>query len=93
LARTTIVADPEFDEEFPARRQAVVTLRLADGSELTRRRRTRKGDPDDPLTDGEMRAKFDDVVVPEIGAEAAAELSGQLWNLRGRASLSALGSK
>jgi 2-methylcitrate dehydratase PrpD len=93
LARTTIVADPEFDEEFPARRQAVVTLHLADGSEVTRRRHTRKGDPDDPLTDAEMRSKFDDLVVPEIGAEAAAELSGQLWNLRGRDSLSALGSK
>lgn len=91
LGRTIVTADPEFDKEFPSCRRAHVTLRMADGSVQTRQRDTRKGDPDDPLTDAEMQGKFDDLAVPVIGAEAAKSLATELWNLRGRASITELG--
>jgi 2-methylcitrate dehydratase PrpD len=93
LSKTTVIADPTFDADFPKRRRALVTLHLANGSELARQRDTRKGDPDDPLTDAEMQDKFDDLVVPVIGADSATALGEQLWHLRARASLVALGSK
>jgi 2-methylcitrate dehydratase PrpD len=90
LPRTTVVADPEFDEQFPARRRAHVTVRFADGSTQSRQRDTRKGDPDDPLTDAELQAKFDELAGPALGAEQAGRLADQLWNLRTRDSIAGL---
>ena len=83
ISRTTVAADPEFDADFPGKRRARVTAHLADGTSLTRVRNTRKGDPDDPLTDAELRSKFDDLAGPVIGAESAAALSEALWAMRG----------
>ena len=40
---------------------------------------TRKGDPDQPLTDGELKAKYTELVTPVLGAEGAATLLRQLW--------------
>jgi 2-methylcitrate dehydratase PrpD len=92
LTRITVTAEPEFDRDFPARRRARVTLHMADGSTRVRQRDTRKGDPDDPLTDAEIQAKFDDLAGPVIGAESAAALVDQLWSLRSRDSILALGA-
>jgi hypothetical protein len=44
-------------------------------------RRTRKGDPDDPLTDAEMQAKFDELAAPTLGVAEAAALSARIWAL------------
>jgi 2-methylcitrate dehydratase PrpD len=82
LPKTTVLSDPGFDEAFPSRRQARVTLRMADGSSLVRERNTRKGDPDDPLTDAELRDKFDDLAVTVLGVDRASALAERLWNLR-----------
>jgi 2-methylcitrate dehydratase PrpD len=90
LPRTTVIADPEFDEQFPARRRAHVTLHLADGSTRSHQRDTRKGDPDDPLTDAELQAKFDELAGPALGAESATRLADRLWNLRTRDSIAGL---
>jgi 2-methylcitrate dehydratase PrpD len=92
LPRTTIIADPELDQDFPARRRAHVTLRMVDGSTHTRHRDTRKGDPDDPLTDSEMQTKFDELAGPVLGAKGAQRLAMQLWDLRHRDSIVGLGA-
>jgi hypothetical protein len=42
---------------------------------------TRKGDPDDPLTDAELREKFTDLVAPVLGADRCAALGEALWGL------------
>ena len=90
LRRTTVIADPEFDEQFPARRRAHVTLHLVDGSTRSHQRDTRKGDPDDPLTDVELQAKFDELAGPALGPESASRLADRLWNLRTRDSIAGL---
>jgi 2-methylcitrate dehydratase PrpD len=82
LPNITVITDPAFDADFPSRRQARVTLRMADGSSLVRERHTRKGDPDDPLTDAELRAKFEDLAVPVLGAQSASSLAERLSNMR-----------
>jgi 2-methylcitrate dehydratase PrpD len=92
LTRITVIAEPEFDRDFPARRRARLTLLMADGSARVHQRDTRKGDPDDPLTDAEMQSKFDDLAVGVIGAESAGVLARQLWDLRSRDSVLALGA-
>lgn len=72
VAATEVVADTEFDADVPAKRQARVTLTLADGSTRTAFRATRKGDPDDPLSENELREKFFDLATPVVGDRAGA---------------------
>ena len=81
MRRTTVVADDGMERLFPDRRQATVTVRERSGATRTAERHTRKGDPDDPLTDAELGEKFADLAVPVIGESAATALAGALWSL------------
>jgi 2-methylcitrate dehydratase PrpD len=81
---------PEFGGAFPRQRGASITVTLADGSSHTATRWTRRGDPDDPLSDDELREKFDELVVAVLGRERAAALADALWALPIRASVRAL---
>lgn len=87
VANTRLVTDPELDGLFPNGRAARVRLELSDGRVLETTRRTRKGDPDDPLTDAEMQAKYDELVTPSLGADGARALSDRIWGLEGLSSL------
>jgi len=80
-ARTTLRVDPELDALAPRRRGARVRLTDQHGAQHECLRRTRRGDPDDPLSDDELRAKFDDLVPPFIGERRARALAAALWNL------------
>lgn len=91
VERTTLVADPEYDARFPGQRAARVTVVDGSGQEHEHARTTRKGDPDDPLTDAELREKFDDLTVPVLGEAGSAELSTALWGLPDLADVRDLG--
>jgi 2-methylcitrate dehydratase PrpD len=52
------VADAESSEIFPHQFPAVLTVRLADGSEIVERVRTNRGGPDRPLSQDELALKF-----------------------------------
>lgn len=52
-----VIEDKELTAECPAKRIAAVTVRLADGSELTERVDYAKGEPENPMTEDEMRQK------------------------------------
>jgi 2-methylcitrate dehydratase PrpD len=86
----TVRPSGEFDKDFPGLRRARVTVRTADGTSLVRTRNTRKGDPDDPLTDDELKAKFDDLAVPVVGEDGARVLAATLWAIRSAGDVSAL---
>jgi 2-methylcitrate dehydratase PrpD len=81
LRRVALTVDPEFDAAFPNQRAARVTVVTNDGAEQIEVRTTRKGDPDDPLTDDELRGKFDDLVAPVVGESGGATLGAALWGL------------
>jgi 2-methylcitrate dehydratase PrpD len=80
-AGTIVRVDPELEAMAPRRRAARVRLTNRRGDTFELLRLTRKGDPDDPLTDSELRAKYDQVVVPFLGRQRAASISRTLWNL------------
>jgi 2-methylcitrate dehydratase PrpD len=73
--------DPTLDAAFPGRRGARVTVVTTDGRELTSLRPTRRGDPDLPLTDGELDAKFVELVGDTLGTDRARSLLDRLWGL------------
>lgn len=80
-ARVTVLPDEEMERFFPGQRHATVAVVERSGASHVVERRTRKGDPDDPLTDSELADKFLDLANPVLGAERAAALSDALWSL------------
>ena len=63
------------------RRAARVDIAWKDGTSTSFLQPTRKGDPDAPLSDEELEAKFHELAGPVIGVEAARALARKLWNL------------
>ncbi len=78
MARVSVSLDPELADAYPTRRAARVTLRLRDGRVLERFQPTRKGDPDMPLSDADLAAKFHELAGPVLGAAGAARLEEAL---------------
>jgi 2-methylcitrate dehydratase PrpD len=81
MSRTRQSVDPQADLVYPRQRAATVTLQTRDGRTLSSYAPTRKGDPDNPLTDAELSDKFMELVGPITGTTAARELLDVLWNL------------
>lgn len=81
MALVTLQADAAMDAVFPGRREARVSIRLRSGETVVAERHTRKGDPDDPLSDAELTEKFDDLAAGALGAVGARRLAEALWSL------------
>jgi 2-methylcitrate dehydratase PrpD len=81
MQRVTMAVSPRCEADFPQARSAEVTVVLKDGSRLSHYQPTRKGDPDAPLTDAELTAKFHELAQPVIGADAARHLLVEIMAL------------
>jgi 2-methylcitrate dehydratase PrpD len=81
MRRVELTVDPVLDAAFPGARAARVEIVTSDGRRASHLQPTRKGDPDQPLTDTELEAKYTELVAPVLGPEKAAELLGQLWRI------------
>ena len=81
MDRIDVRAADDLTRVFPGRRGARVAVTTTDGTILRTERRTRRGDPDLPLTDRELRDKYDDLAAAVIGTAAAAELGDRLGAL------------
>jgi 2-methylcitrate dehydratase len=90
LPKVAVVADPELEKTFPARKRAVVSVTTVDGRVLTRVVEAPKGDPDDPLTDAEIEEKLDALAAPALSDEARRRLKDTVWGLERQASVGAL---
>ena len=60
---------------------ATVELVLTDGRRVTSTVSHNKGTPGAPMTDAELEAKFTELAVPRIGADAAARLVELCWRI------------
>lgn len=92
-AKVTLRVDPRLDAAFPGQRGARVTVIGTDGRRHTEQRPTRKGDPDDPLTDTELADKFIELVTPALGAAATTATEAMLWALANLDSVRSLGAR
>jgi 2-methylcitrate dehydratase PrpD len=81
LGRVELVLDPELDGAFPDQRGARVAIHHRDGSVSDTLRRTRKGDPDAPLSDDDLTSKLTNLASPILGREATQRLASSIWNL------------
>jgi 2-methylcitrate dehydratase PrpD len=81
VERVTMEIEPKLDAAFPKQRAAIVEIETVDGERLSHFSPTRKGDPDAPLSDDELRAKARELIAPVLGASATGELMETLWRL------------
>ncbi|OWT60243.1 MmgE/PrpD family protein [Candidimonas nitroreducens] len=78
MAKIELHADPALTAAFPAGRGARVRIETASGAEHEQLFPYRKGDPQCPLSDAELEAKYRELVAPVLGAEAAQRLNEQV---------------
>ncbi|KQT11195.1 MmgE/PrpD family protein [Ramlibacter sp. Leaf400] len=68
LRRIEVVVDPQLDAGYPQRRGAWVEVTLGSGRELRATVPNARGEPEDPLTEREVREKFRTLAQPRLGA-------------------------
>jgi 2-methylcitrate dehydratase PrpD len=75
-----VSAPPEIDRLYPQLRPARVTVTTAQGA-FTRQADEALGSRIVPLDDAGLKAKFDELVAPVLGAARATELAERLWTI------------
>jgi 2-methylcitrate dehydratase PrpD len=78
--KVEVVADPRIDARRP-RREAIVELTLADGTQLSEWVRDVRGTAENPMTRDEVVAKARDLITPVLGATASSTLINKLLSL------------
>lgn len=81
MERISVSIDPELDASFPRQRAARVAFRTRDGREEELLQPTRIGDPEAPLSDAQLEAKYLELAGPVLGEARARELLSRLWKL------------
>jgi 2-methylcitrate dehydratase PrpD len=74
VAATTATEDAEFVQRFPAERWARVRISLRDGRRLVSAPARAPGNPENPLSDDELRAKYRELAAPVLGTERTARI-------------------
>lgn len=80
MHRVNVDIDDEIASLYPRLRQAKVRVELLDGTVLEHHQETRKGDPENPLSDDELLEKFMELTFP-LGAHSQEALKEKI--LRG----------
>jgi 2-methylcitrate dehydratase PrpD len=83
-AKVELVPDAELE---PRVRQAIVTVALADGTELTERVRAVRGTADNPMPRAEVVAKCRDLITPVLGAAKCQQLIDGVLSLESAANI------
>jgi 2-methylcitrate dehydratase PrpD len=74
MSKVSVSLAPDLVDAYPRRRAARLRLELSDGRVFEHEQPTRKGDPEDPISDGELDAKFHELAGPVLGARGATAL-------------------
>lgn len=90
MGKIKLEIDPGIDAAFPGQRAAKVCIHTHEGKQYQFVQPTRKGDPDMPLTDIELKEKFNELVQPLLGQARTSLVSGKLWDLNKDSSLDEL---
>jgi len=90
LEKVKVLADPEIEKVFPALQRVVVEITTRDGRRFTRQLDYPKGDPRNPLSDGEVEEKFAALAEGVLSPRAQKKLKEAIWNLEKVTSVSQL---
>jgi 2-methylcitrate dehydratase PrpD len=67
---------PEFSRRFPVERWARVRITLRDGRTLVSEPARARGNPENPLPENELRAKYRELAEPVLGPQRAERIEG-----------------
>jgi 2-methylcitrate dehydratase PrpD len=81
IEKVELTEAEDLSAEFPERRAARIEIETTGGERFEHYSPTRKGDPDNPLTDDELAEKFLEITDPVLGSAGAAQLLDTLWRL------------
>ena len=81
LRKVEVVADPEIEKVFPALQRVHVTVTTTDGKQFSKQLDYPKGDPRNPLSDGEIEEKFAALADGVLSAEQQKRVREAIWNL------------
>ena len=87
MRRIELSVAPELDATFPGQRAARITIHTRDGQQTDYLQPTRKGDPEQPLSDTELSDKFMELVSPVLGQDDSQQLLTRLWALESASDL------
>ena len=91
LSQAVEITESEtFNAAFPGNRYARVTIHLKDGRSYVSADTEPRGDPESPLSDTEIRAKFHELSGPVIGLERARAIESAIDRLAELGSLQPL---
>ena len=74
MPKVSVRLAPDLADAYPRKRAARLRVELNDGRVLDHDQPTRKGDPEDPLTDAELDCKFRELAPPVLGVAGAEAL-------------------
>ncbi|MEO3884680.1 MmgE/PrpD family protein [Nonomuraea sp. B5E05] len=81
VERTVVRVDGRYEKLAPNRRAARVTVSGENNGRRSAERLTRRGDPDEPLSDAELSDKFVEFTQPVLGGTAARDLLARAWRV------------
>ena len=82
LSRTMkLIEHQEYNDVFPQERFAHVSVFLKDGTEHRSERHRAEGDPETPLSESVIKAKFDDYAGKAVGKDRASKIRDIVENL------------
>ena len=84
MGRITVHAEPELERLYPKARPAIVTITLKDGTKLSGRVDHPLGDSRNPMSYGQVRAKFERCVSGTLSAGQAEALAGAVREIENR---------
>jgi len=90
LNKVKVVADEEIEKLFPALQRVIVKITTTGGKAFTKQLDYPKGDPRNPLSDGEVEEKFDALAEGVIPPETACKVKDAVWRLEKLASVTEL---
>ncbi len=81
MRKIKLSLDDRAEAVFPRKRAAQVQIRTVDGTQLEHFIASRKGDPDWPLGDEELNAKFVELTAPLQPSSTAQDILDRLWHI------------
>lgn len=89
-SRISAHVDPECDRNYPRQRPSRVTVTLREGRTLERIVSYPYGEPENPLPDEALTAKFMGLAAPLLGEDRAGRIAERLWALEKEPSIARL---
>jgi 2-methylcitrate dehydratase len=81
IRRVKVLAEPPYEKMFPEKKPAGAIIKTKDGKTFEAEVDFPKGDYRNPLTDDELLAKFDSMVLEQISKEKRDKIVHMIWNL------------